>query len=159
MQSYLIKKRSFAGRSYDIFDAAGQMVYFIKPQPFSFGISLDMYDPQGEKVATLIRKWMVTKTTYEVFLGETLFAEIKRTSLFSPNLMIDLPGDEHDLTVTNKWMSRKFKFYHGKTQIAQAEKKALSLMGEVKVNILADEDELMILATATLLSLRAFGNS
>lgn len=89
----LFKQRLFSWfDSYDIYDEAGNTVYFVKGQ-LSWGHCLKIYDAAGNEVATVKERVLTFLPKFEFYLGAQYVGCIAREfALFTPHYQIDCNG-------------------------------------------------------------------
>ena len=82
--------------SYDIYNEAGQTVYYVKGQ-LSFGHCLVIYDANGHEVGTVRQRILSLLPKFELYLGARYVGCISREfTLFTPRYNIDCNGWQVD---------------------------------------------------------------
>lgn len=86
----MFKQRFFSWfDSYDVFDEQENVVYKVEGE-FAWGKRLNVYDAQGNHIATLQQKVLTFFPTFEIYIDGELVGEItKEFSLFRPSFNID----------------------------------------------------------------------
>ncbi len=89
----LFKQRMFSWfDSYDIYDEAGNQVYFVKGQ-LSWGHCLKIYDAAGYELGTVQERVLTFLPKFELYLGQQYAGCVsKEFALFQPRYHIDCNG-------------------------------------------------------------------
>lgn len=89
----LFKQRLFSWfDSYDIYDDAGKIVYFVKGQ-FSWGHCLKIFDPNGNEIGTVKERVLTFLPKFEIYLKDNYIGCIsKEFTFFKPKYNIDYNG-------------------------------------------------------------------
>ncbi|TQS44754.1 LURP-one-related/scramblase family protein [Cryptosporangium phraense] len=152
---YLIKERFFdIGDDYDITDEHGNKVLHVDGKVLSLRNRTVIEDLQGNEVASVHRHLVSLRPTYEIRIGGEKAAEVKK-KLFTPfreKFTIDVPGPD-DLEMTGNLIDREFVIERGGQGIAVVSKRWFRIRDTYAVNVLAGQDDLLILAGVVALEL------
>ncbi len=91
----LIKQRVFSWTdTYDVYDEAGNPVYYVKADFFTLGHQIHVYEKNtGREVGGVFQKLMTFMPKFEVNVNGACVGEIhKKFSLFKPQYEIDFNG-------------------------------------------------------------------
>ena len=90
----LLKHRFFSWTdTYDVFDEADCVKYFVKAEFFTFGHVLHVYDTAGNEVGCIREKILTFMPKFEVIIGGQLLGTIsKKFTLFSEDYVLDYKG-------------------------------------------------------------------
>ena len=87
----LFKQRFSWIASYDVYDEAGNTVFFVKGQ-ISWGHLLRIYDGQGRELGHIKQKLFTWLPTFEMYIGEQYVGCIQKEFSFKPKYKIDCRG-------------------------------------------------------------------
>lgn len=152
---YLIKERFFdIGDDYDITDENGNKVLHVDGKVFSLRNRLVIENLSGQEVASVHRHLISLRPTYEIQIGGEKAAEVRK-KLFTPfreKFTIDVPGPD-DLEMKGNLIDREFVVERGGQGVAVVSKRWFTIRDTYAVNILAGENDLLILAGVLALEL------
>jgi uncharacterized protein YxjI len=146
---YLMKQKLFAfGDDFMIQDAEGRDVYFVDGKAFSFGDQLAFKDLQGNELAFIKQKVFSWGPTYEIHRGGAVIAVVKKKlfTLLHHRFTVDVPGPD-DLEAEGDFLDHEYTFTRGGREVASVSKRWFSWTDTYGVDIAANEDDLLILAT------------
>ena len=146
---YIIKERFFRlGEDSDILDESGRPVYRVDGKVFTLRDRLVVNDLSGREVASVHRKLLAFRPTYEIGVGGREVAEVRK-HFFTPfrdKFTIDVPGPD-DLEMTGSLLDHDFTIRRGGQVVATVSKAWLTLRDTYGVEIAPGEDDLLILAS------------
>jgi uncharacterized protein YxjI len=152
---YLIRERFFRlGEDSDITDDAGRPVFHVDGKVLSLRSRLVLRDPDGNEVAQVHRKLAALRPTYEVSVGGQEVAQVRK-HLFTPfgdRFTIDVPGPD-DLEMTGNLFDHEFTIRRSDQTVATVSKRWFSVRDTYAVDVAADQDDLLILASILALDL------
>jgi uncharacterized protein YxjI len=152
---YLIRERFFRlGEDSDITDEQGRPVLQVDGKVLSLRKRLVVRDPEGREVAQVQRKLIAMRPTYEISIAGRRAAEV-RTRLCTPfgnRLTIDVPGPD-DMEMTGDLLDHEFTIRRGDQTVATVSKRWFSVRDTYAVDIAADQDDLLLLASVLALDL------
>jgi uncharacterized protein YxjI len=152
---YLIRERFFAlGQDSDITDEHGRPVLHVDGKVLSLRNRLLLRNPEGREVAQAQRKLVAMRPTYQVSIGGQEPAEVRKR-LFTPfgdRFTIDVPGPD-DLEMTGDLLDHEFTIRRGGQTVATVSKRWFSMRDTYAVDVAADQDDLLILASVLALDL------
>jgi uncharacterized protein YxjI len=152
---YLIRERFFAlGQDSDITDEHGRPVLHVDGKVLSLRNRLVLRDPEGREVAQVQRKLVAMRPTYQVSIGGQEAAEVRKR-LFTPfgdRFTIDVPGPD-DLEMTGDLFDHEFTIRRGDQTVATVSKRWFSMRDTYAVDVAADQNDLLILASVLALDL------
>lgn len=141
------------GDDFRIQDSEGKDVYFVDGKGFSFGKKLSFQDLTGKELAFIDQKLFSFKSTYEIFRDGQLFAEvIKEISLFKSKFTVDVPGP-NDYMVKGNFMNFEYEFERSGRSVARVSKEFFAWGDTYGIDIIPNEDDITILATAVVIDL------
>lgn len=90
----LIKQRVFAwGDTYDIYDEAGNVRYFVKAELFSLGHQIHVYDANQQQIAVIHEKILTLLPAFTIEVnGRTIGTIQKKFTFLRPKYEIDYNG-------------------------------------------------------------------
>lgn len=90
----LIKQRVFSWTdTYDVYDEAGNVKYFVKAELFSLGHQIHVYDTGGRELAVIHERIFTLLPAFEVEINGRIVGTIqKKFTLFKPKYEIDYNG-------------------------------------------------------------------
>ena len=152
---YLIRERLFRlGEDSDITDEHGRPVLEVDGKVLSLRNRLVVRDPEGREVAQVQRKLIAMRPTYEISIAGHHAAEVRKR-LFTPfgdRFTIDVPGPD-DLEMTGDLLDHEFTIRRGGQTVATVSKRWFSVRDTYAVDIAADQDDLLLLASVLALDL------
>jgi uncharacterized protein YxjI len=152
---YLIRERFFRlGEDSDITDEQGRPVLQVDGKVLSLRKRLVVRDPEGREVAQVQRKLIAMRPTYEISIAGRRAAEVRKR-LFTPfgnRFTIDVPGPD-DMEMTGDLLDHEFTIRRGDQTVATVSKRWFSVRDTYAVDIAADQDDLLLLASVLALDL------
>jgi uncharacterized protein YxjI len=152
---YLLRERFFRlGEDSDITDEHGRPVPQVDGKVLSLCKRLVVRDPEGREVAQVQRKLIAMRPTYEISIAGRRAAEVRKR-LFTPfgdRFTIDVPGPD-DMEMTGDLLDHEFAIRRGDQTVATISKRWFSMRDTYAVDIAADQDDLLLLASVLALDL------
>jgi uncharacterized protein YxjI len=152
---YVIRERFFAlGQDFDITDDSGRLAYHVDGKVLSVRGRLILRDPGGREVGEVRRKLAALRPTYEILIGGEKAAQVRKR-IFTPfvdRFSIDIPGPD-DLEMSGDLLDHEFTIRRGGQTVATVSKRWLTTRDTYAVDITADENDLLILASILALDL------
>jgi uncharacterized protein YxjI len=152
---YVIRERFFAlGQDFDITDDSGRLAYHVDGKVLSVRDRLILRDPGGREVGEVRRKLAALRPTYEILIGGEKAAQVRKR-IFTPfvdRFTIDIPGPD-DLEMSGDLLDHEFTIRRGGQTVATVSKRWLTTRDTYAVDITADENDLLILASILALDL------
>jgi uncharacterized protein YxjI len=152
---YLIRERFFRlGEDSEVTDEQGRPVLHVDGKVLSLRNRLVLRDPEGREVAEVQRKLIAMRPTYEISIAGRRAAEVRKR-LFTPfgdRFIIDVPGPD-DLEMTGDLLDHEFTIRRGDQTVATVSKRWFSVRDTYAVDIAADQDDLLLLASVLALDL------
>lgn len=152
---YLIRERLLRlGEDSDITDESGKPVLHVDGKVLSLHNRLVLSRPDGTEVGQVHRRLVALRPTFEITLGGEQVAEVRK-HLFTPfgdRFTIDIPGPD-DLEISGDIFDHEFTVERGGRTVATVSKRWLSLSDTYAVDVAANEDPLLILASVLALDL------
>jgi uncharacterized protein YxjI len=129
----------------------GRDVYVVNQKAISVGYQLSFQDRDGHELASIKQKVMAWGPTYEIFRDTVMAAVVKKKLAIGPcRFTVDVPGPD-DLEASANLTDREYTFTRSGRVVAKLSKEWVSMTAKSHVDITPGEDEVLILATATLL--------
>ena len=152
---YVIKERLFRlGEDSYIMDESGQRVLQVDGKILTLRDRLILRDLSGQEVASVHRRLIALRPTYEININGREAATVKK-HFFTPfrdKFTIDVPGP-HDLEMTGSLLDHDFTITRGNKTVATISKAWFSFRDTYGVDIADDEDQVLILASVLALDL------
>jgi uncharacterized protein YxjI len=152
---YIIKERFFRlGEDSDILDESGQPVLHVDGKVLTLRDRLIVNDLSGQEVASVHRKLLAFRPTYEISVRGEKAAQVRK-HLFTPfrdSFTIDVPGPD-DLEMTGSLLDHDFTIRRGDQVVATVSKAWLTFRDTYGVEIAPGEDDVLILASVLALDL------
>jgi uncharacterized protein YxjI len=152
---YVIKEKLFQlVHDADIADESGQPVFRVDRALLSLRSRVILRDLAGTEVATVERKLIALRPTYEITRGGQELAEV-RQHLFTPfgdRFTVDIPGPD-DLEIKGNFLEHEFTISKGGALAATVSKRWLSLADTYAVEIAPGQDDALLLACVLALDL------
>lgn len=155
MGRYIIRERFLGlGADSDVTDEHGNPVLHVDGKALSLRDRLVLRDPAGQEVATVHRKVVSFRPTYQITIGGEDAAELRK-HLFTPfgdRFTIDIPGPD-DLELSGDLFDHEFAIEQSGRTVATASKAWLSMGDAYGVEVAPGEHDLLILASVLALDL------
>ena len=152
---YLIREHFFRlGEDSDILDDEGRVVYRVDGKVLTLRNLLIVRNVDGQEVARVERKLLALRPTYEVSVDGHEIAEVRKRlfKLLHDRFTIEIPGGE-DLAMDGDIFEHEFTIRRDDRVVATVSKRWISLTDTYGVEIAADENDLLILASILALDL------
>ncbi|MGB0371561.1 MAG: LURP-one-related/scramblase family protein [Opitutales bacterium] len=148
MKRYRLKEKFWTwGDHFEIFDESENVAFTVKGKAFSWGTDLELQDAQGRALARIKQKMMSFKPRFEIYIGDTLYAEVtKEFSWFKKKFFLDVPGP-NDYEIEGSFWDRDYAFTRKGRHVCTVSRKLFSLAGSYGVEVIDGEDEVAILST------------
>jgi uncharacterized protein YxjI len=152
---YVIREQLFRlGEDSDITDESGNMVFQVDGKVLTLRDRLILRDQSGQEVATVHRRLMALRPTYEISVHGQPAAQVRK-HFFTPfrdKFTIDVPGPD-DLEMTGSLLDHNFTIRRHNDTVATVSKQWLTLRDTYGVDIAQGEDDVLILASVLALDL------
>jgi uncharacterized protein YxjI len=142
------------GEDSDITDEAGQFVLHVDGKVLSLHDRLILRDQAGRETGQVYRKLAALRPTYEITIDGKNVAEVRRHLLapFGARFTIDVPGAS-GMQIRGDLLGHEFTVDRDGHTVAAISKRWLTATARYAVDIAADEDDLLILASILALDL------
>ena len=152
---YVIRERFFRlGEDSDITDESGRPVFHVDGKVLTLRDRLVMQDMAGREVASVNRKLIALRPTYEISLAGREGAQLRK-HFFTPfrdSFTIDVPGPD-DLELEGSLLDHDFTIRRGDQVVATVSKHWLTIRDAYSVDVADGEDDVLILASVLALDL------
>jgi uncharacterized protein YxjI len=152
---YVIRERFFSiGDDFDSLDEHGTKVLHVDGKVFSVRNKVVIEDLDGNELASVHRHLVSLRPTYEIRVGGEKAAEVRK-HLFTPfreKFTIDVPGPD-DLEMRGNLFDHEYTIDQGGREVAAVSKRWLTIRDTYAVQVAADQDALLILASVLALDL------
>jgi uncharacterized protein YxjI len=152
---YLIRERLFAiGDDFDVLDEHGNKVYRVDGKVLSIRGKVVIEDPNGDEVASVHRRLIALRATYEITIGGEKAAEVRK-KLFTPfrdKFTIDVPGPD-DLEMKGDLFDHEYVIEQDGTEVAAVSKRWLTVRDTYAIQVAPGVDPLLIIASVLALDL------
>jgi uncharacterized protein YxjI len=146
---YVIRERLFRlGDDASITDEDGRPVIHVDGKVLTLRDRLVLRDPAGQEVATVQRKLVSLRPTYEIEVGGQEAAQVRK-HFFTPfrdRFTIDIPGPD-DLEVSGDLFDHEFTVQRSGQTVATVSKRWLTMRDTYGVDVAPGENDLLILAS------------
>ncbi len=152
---YVIREQLFRlGEDSAITDESGNMVFQVDGKVLTLRDRLILRDQSGQEVATVHRRLMALRPTYEISVHGQPAAQVRK-HFFTPfrdKFTIDVPGPD-DLEMTGSLLDHNFTIKRHNDTVATVSKQWLTFRDTYGVEIAPGEDDALILASVLALDL------
>jgi uncharacterized protein YxjI len=152
---YVIRERFFSiGDDFDVLDEHGNKVFHVDGKVLSVRNKVVIEDLDGHELASVHRHLIALRPTYEIQIGGEKAAEVRK-KLFTPfreKFTIDVPGDD-DLEMRGDLLDHEYTIELGGREVAAVSKRWLTIRDTYAVQVAADQDPLLIIASVLALDL------
>lgn len=138
----LFKQRMFSWfDSYDIYDEMGNTVFTVKGK-LAWGHRLEIYNANGDHIATLNEKVLTFLPKFEIYIGDNYVGQIvKEFSLFRPSFSIDFNGWQ----VEGDFFQWDYQIVYGNFVIATIQKELFNWTDTYTIDVQNPNDALSAL--------------
>jgi uncharacterized protein YxjI len=152
---YVIRERFFSvGDDFDVLDEHGNKVFHVDGKVFSVRDKVVIEDLSGAELASVHRHLIALRPTYEIRIGGEKAAEVRK-KLFTPfreRFTIDVPGSD-DLELKGDLLDHEYTIERGGREVAAVSKRWLTIRDTYAVQLAADQDPLLVIASVLALDL------
>lgn len=152
---YKVREKFFhIGEDSIIMNEAGQPVFEVDGKVLSLRDRLIVRDMAGNEVATIQRRLLALRPTYEISHGGDTVATFRKR-FFSPfvdRFTIDIPGPD-DLEMTGSLLEHEYTISRGGQVVAVVSRRWFSLTDTYGVDIAPGQNDLLILSCVLALDL------
>ena len=150
---YVMRQKLLAwGDDYYIRDGNDREIYFVDGKAFSIGDQLSFRDLDGRELAGIRQKLFAFGPTYEIYRDGVLAAVVKKElfAFFRHRFSVDVPGPD-DLEAVGDFLDHEYEFRRGDRVVATVSKRWFTLRDTYGVDIVEEEDDLLVLASAVVI--------
>jgi uncharacterized protein YxjI len=142
------------GNDFHIRDEHGSDVFLVDGRVLSIGDKLSFQDMQGNELAFIAQRLLAWGPTYEVHVGNELFATVKKKlfTFFHCKFEVDIPGPD-DLEAEGDFLDHEYTFSRHGSVVASVSKKWFSWTDTYGIDIRDGEDDVLVLASAVVIDL------
>lgn len=148
---YLIREKLLSfGDDFQIKDAEGRDMYWVDGRAFTLlREKLVFKDMKGEELAFLREKLISLRKAYEIHRGGQHVATVRKDlfNLFRCRFTVDVPGPD-DYEAQGSFLDHDYTITRRGRVVAEVSKKWLTIRDTYTVDIVDDEDDILILASA-----------
>ncbi len=152
---YLMKQRLWSmADSFTIQNDAGEAVATVEGQVLSWGDKLRFLDVQGNELAEIKQVVMSWGPTYEIYRDGLLAAVVKKKlfTFMRTEFTVDVPGPD-DLVAEGDFTDHEYFFLRHGSVVASVSKAWFSWSDTYGVELLANEDAVLILASTVVIDM------
>ncbi len=152
---YLIREKFFhLGEDSTILNEAGQAVLEVDGKVLSLHNRLIIRDRSGNEVASVQRRLLALRATYEIKRAGQEAATVRKNliSPFVDRFTVDIPGPD-DLHITGSLFEHEYTFTRANQVVATVSKRWFALSDTYGVEIAPGQDDVLILASVLALDL------
>ncbi len=141
---FYIKQKVFSFKDkFNVFDAAGEVIYTAEGEIFSLGKKLHIRDINGEEIIFIRQKLASFLPKYEISVGNGEFFEVKKNFTL---LRHEYSVPEYGITVKGDFFAHDYKVFQNGKEIAQMTKAWASWGDSYSIEIFDDEYALVALS-------------
>src|SRR4051812_33259288 len=152
---YVIRERFFhIGDDFDVLDEHNNKLFHVDGKVFSVRNKVVIEDLNGDEVASVHRRLIALRPTYEIRIGGGAPAQVKK-KLFPPfhdKFTIDVPGPD-DLEMKGDLLDHEYTISLGGDEVAAVSKRWLTVRETYAVQISEGIEPLLILGAVLALDL------
>ena len=152
---YVIRERFFSiGDDFDVLDEHGTKLLHVDGKVLSVRNKVVIESLEGAELASVHRHLIALRPTYEIRIGGEKAAEVRK-KLFTPfreKFTIDVPGPD-DLEMKGDLLDHEYTIDLGGREVAAVSKRWLTIRDTYAVQIAADQEPLLIIASVLALDL------
>jgi uncharacterized protein YxjI len=152
---FVIRERFFSfGDDFDVLDEHGTKVLHVDGKVFTVRDKVVIEDLNGAEVASIHRRLIALRQTYEIRIGGETAAEVRK-KLFTPfrdKFTIDVPGPD-DLEMKGDLLDHEYVIEQNGREVAAVSKRWLTIRDTYAVQVTADVDPLLIIASVLAMDL------
>lgn len=152
---YVMKQKLISwGDDFTIRDGDGNDRYYIDGKAFSIGDKAIVEDMQGHEQARIEQKMLSFGKTYRIIRGDTPIATVhkKRFTLFRDAFEIE-DAAAGDFDAKGDFIDHEYTFTRDGRTVATVSKRFFSLTDSYGIDIVAGEDDVLILACAVVIDM------
>ena len=152
---YVIRERFFSiGDDFDVLDEHGTKLFHVDGKVFSVRNKVVIEDLHGAELASVHRHLVALRPTYEIRIGGEKAAEVRKKPFtpFREKFTIDVPGPD-DLEMKGDLLDHEYTVEQGGREVAAVSKRWLTIRDTYAVQVAADQDPLLIIASVLALDL------
>jgi uncharacterized protein YxjI len=150
-----MKQKFFSlGGAFNIKNDQSRDIFWVEGKAFSFGHQLTFSNMTGNALAFIKQKVFSWGPTYEIYREGQLFAIVKKElfSFFKHVFTIDVPGPD-DLVAEGDFWDLEYTFSRGERRVAVVSRQWFSWADTYGVDIVENEDDILILASAVVIDM------
>ncbi len=144
MSNLYMRQRVFSwGDKFEIYDAEGNVKYYVEGEVFTFGKKLHLYDLAGNELAFVEQKVFTFLPKYFIHIpGRETVEVVKEFTFFKPEYSVYGP----DWKVTGDFFDHDYQVYDGEAVVAQVNKEWFTWGDAYHIGIDFGVDEVMALS-------------
>ena len=153
MKRYVMRQKLLSiGNDFTVKDDAGNEVYYIDGKVFTLRDQLSFQDMAGNQLCLIQKKLLSWGPTYEIYKGDTLWAVVKEQlfTMLGHKFYVDVPGPD-DLEAAGNFTDHEYTFTQSGQTAATVSKKWFAIADTFGVEILADQEDVLILAATVVI--------
>jgi len=151
---YLIREKLLSfGDDFRIQDADGRDVFFVDGRAFTLlREKLVFKDMSGSELAFIREKLISLRKAYEIHRDGQHVATVRKDlfNLFRCHFTVDVPGPD-DYEAQGSFLDHDYRFSRGGRVVAEVSKKWLTIRDTYAVDVVDNEDDILILASAVVI--------
>ena len=151
---YQMRQKMFAlADGFIIKDENENDIYRVDGKVFAMGHKLSFNDMGGNELAFISQKLLSWGPTYEIYKAGELAATVaKHFTFLNSEFTVTVPGSD-DLEAVGQFTAHDYTFTQGGRQVAEISKRWFALTDTYGVDIAANEDDLLILASTVVIDM------
>lgn len=150
---FAMKQKMLAfGDDYIVKNDEGDDVYYIDGKVFTIRDSLDIQDMEGNVVATIRKRLLALRRTYDIEASGRVITVYKHMlTFFRCAYTVDVPGPD-DLQAQGSFLEYEYTFTNAAgDQVAEVSKRWLTIRDTYTIDVADGVDPVMIIASAVVI--------
>ncbi len=150
---FAMKQKMLAfGDDYIVKNDEGDDVYYIDGKVFTIRDSLDIQDMEGNTVATIRKRLLALRRTYDIDIGGRVTTVYKHMlTFFRCSYTVDVPGPD-DLQAQGNFFEYEYTFTNDAgDKVGEVSKRWLTIRDTYTIDVADGVDPVMIIASAVVI--------
>ncbi|MCP4213777.1 MAG: hypothetical protein GY765_03925 [bacterium] len=156
LKTYFIRQKQLSwGDQFTIENEDREPMFFVKGKVFTIGAKLSFRDMEGNQVIYIKEKVKILNFSpyYRIYKDGQLIADVKKSpKVFKDIFTIRVTGGP-EYKAKGNFSNHQFKFTSGGRDVAFVSKKHYTYSDKYRVEVGANEDEIIILASAIIIDM------
>jgi uncharacterized protein YxjI len=152
---YIMTQRFFSfADSFTIRDEHGNDAFMVEGHVFSFGHKLSFCDTKGNEMAFIQQRLMTFRPSYEIYVGDQLYAVVKKQLFTFFNCRFDIEVMDGSLIeVEGNIFDHEYSITVGGKPVAAVSKEWFAFRDTYGIDVRPGEDDILMLSIAVTIDL------